>query len=448
MRKIIVLVGLILITSSGVWAQDTISQWAVGAAATSQYGEDGWSAMQATGEPDTDDCGDFGTAWASETSTGEDSIALAYRQPVIPTQVNIYQTYNPGAIYRVELGNSETESFYTLNKSNDKPGKTSCPGIFTLDITGVDEPVDTVILYLDQSVSGNWNEIDAVELVGIPVDAPVNTNTQTQGSGDAAGISVECPEGFAFTNGVELVVNMRSGFSYTATAIGLNGFDPILAVTDSETTLCSDDDANAAGYVADLPTTGDVSESGLSAQMPFSYNGNDTFGDISLIVGGVDSMSGEFILVVEGLAVTSADGSGDGAGDPFSIHLTPNMHASGIPVSAYMISVTDGLDSFLYVVDEENQAFVLDDGTFLACDDSGTSNCWGDTPSLRGTYISRQNGNRLPGGDFDSMMSLTWDSLGFDPGDEGFITWRMTSSSQATYGDYVAVFHAGTANEF
>ncbi|NOG51547.1 MAG: hypothetical protein HND48_20570 [Chloroflexi bacterium] len=46
------------------------------------------------------------------------------------------------------------------------------------------------------------------------------------------GLSVTCPDGIAFNNGVEVVVNMRPGFSYTATAIGIGDFDPIIAVSD------------------------------------------------------------------------------------------------------------------------------------------------------------------------------------------------------------------------
>jgi hypothetical protein len=449
MKRVIVFIIFMLSISSSVFAQDTISQWAVSASATSEYGSDGWSATQATGEPDTDDCGDFGTAWASATSTGEDAITLFYEQAVIPTQINIYQTYNPGAISRVELFNSDTEVVLAVKKSNDKPGKTDCPGVFTLDIEATDQAVNGVILYLDQSVTGDWNEIDAVELVGVPVDAPVEDTTTSTNTGDAAGISVECPEGFAFDNGVETIVNMRSGFNYTATAIGMNGFDPIIAVMDEEgTILCNDDDANAAGYVAGLPSTGNVDASALSAQMPFSYNGNNSFGDISIIVGSVDNTPGEFVLVIEGLVVTDADNTGDAPGDPITLHLTPNMHASGIPVSAYMISVTQGLDPFLYVVDKDAQQVQLDDGSYISCDDAGTTNCWGESTELGSSYISRQNGNALAGGNLDAMMQFTWDDLGFEAGDEANIYLRLTSSNLETGGDYVAVFHMGTANSF
>ncbi len=143
-----------------------IRQWAASATGTSQYGSSGWSFTQATGAPNTNACGDISSAWASSSSRGQDSLTLTYTTPVIPAQVNIYQTYNPGSIIRVEVGNSRTGQTFVLPNSTDAPGNTPCPGVFTVDITGVNTPIDTVTIVLDQRIGGNWNEIDAVELVG------------------------------------------------------------------------------------------------------------------------------------------------------------------------------------------------------------------------------------------------------------------------------------------
>lgn len=146
-----------------------LSQWASVAEATSQYGEDSWSASQATGEPDTATCGDQTSAWASATSTGEDSIALGYEIAVIPSQINIYQTYTPGSIVSVSVVTVDGDEI-VLEDSADPVGNTECPGVFSINIEGIDEAVDIVIIYLDQSIGGSWNEIDAVELVGTPAE--------------------------------------------------------------------------------------------------------------------------------------------------------------------------------------------------------------------------------------------------------------------------------------
>jgi hypothetical protein len=144
-----------------------LRQWAVAATATSQFSDPSWSAMQASGAPDTDACGDIPTAWASGQPTSDDILTLLFLQEVIPSQINIYQTYNPGAIVRVAYVPVDGSLPVDTPNSADPPGNTSCPGVYTIDITGIDTPVNGVVIYVEQAIVGNWNEIDAVELVGI-----------------------------------------------------------------------------------------------------------------------------------------------------------------------------------------------------------------------------------------------------------------------------------------
>jgi hypothetical protein len=259
------------------------------------------------------------------------------------------------------------------------------------------------------------------------------------------GVRIVCPNGQVIENGVEIIVNMRPGYTYYATAVGIDGFDPMLAVSDRNgTSLCADDDSNAISYSANLPTTGFVPESALSSQVPFHHN-FDGFADISLTVGGFGNTSGEFIVILEGMAVTSADGSGPDSGDPFSLHITPNITASGVPIGAYMISVTSGLDPIMKVMGDDSQPFQFDDGSYFACDDAGNlSLCWGETASLIGSYISRTRNRRLPGGELDAMMIVPTSELGLGLNDEGYLNWNMASSGNESSGDYVVVFHLGT----
>jgi hypothetical protein len=143
-----------------------LSQWAVAASASSQYGDDAWSAGQTTGEPDTTECGDTTTAWASETSNGVDWLQLEYETPVIPVRIAIYETYNPGAIVKVETVSVDGETA-TVYEAQAAPVE-SCPRVLEIQTIGAFAAVDTVIVSLDQSTHTGWNEIDAVELVGIP----------------------------------------------------------------------------------------------------------------------------------------------------------------------------------------------------------------------------------------------------------------------------------------
>jgi hypothetical protein len=142
-----------------------IRQWAVSATASSEYGSDDWSAMQATGAPDTPECGDYTTAWASSGSDTLEWIELIYATPVFPRQVIIHITYNPSQVTRVELLD-EVGNYHQVFTANSHE-VAECPYILTLDVPAdLGVKVVGVRITIDQSVIGNWNEIDAVELVG------------------------------------------------------------------------------------------------------------------------------------------------------------------------------------------------------------------------------------------------------------------------------------------
>lgn len=144
----------------------SLHQWATTATASSEYGG-GWAASEATGAPDVYPyCGDEYGAWASASSNTIDWLEVSFTTPVYPTQVNIYQTYNPDVITEIEL-------FFTAGGSYVIPVTPSapyvdCPAqIFSQDIPAGFGLVDRVRITVDQTLSGNWSEIDAVELVGM-----------------------------------------------------------------------------------------------------------------------------------------------------------------------------------------------------------------------------------------------------------------------------------------
>src|SRR5690606_2623909 len=102
------------------------------------------------------------------------------------------------------------------------------------------------------------------------------------------GRDVACRGGGDIEAGVELtIVQQRTGNQYRVTVVGIDGFDPVLAVTLSgeyNDALCSDDDSEAATYSADLPTTGDVSSQSNSSQVIFNLNSANAFENVSIIV--------------------------------------------------------------------------------------------------------------------------------------------------------------------
>jgi len=149
-----------------------LSQWAFSAWAGSSYGDpsgNSWTANQAAGKPDTPQCGDYETTWASQDANSLDWIELYYDVPVIPTKVNIYQTYNPNQVVKVSVKSEDGEEFLVY----DKPPKIEelCPFNLSIPISGIEKRVVAVYVEVDQTVLNmGWNEIDAVELVGIPKD--------------------------------------------------------------------------------------------------------------------------------------------------------------------------------------------------------------------------------------------------------------------------------------
>lgn len=149
-----------------------IRQWAAFAAASSEFSDSDWNALQATGAPDTlvTECADLPTAWASAASDSADEwIELEYDTAVIPTQINIIETHSPDQVVKVELADADGR-YHEIYTGTPADLRTECP--YTLSIPlNVDYIVDGLRISLDQSTLAlPWTEIDAVELVGLAAE--------------------------------------------------------------------------------------------------------------------------------------------------------------------------------------------------------------------------------------------------------------------------------------
>jgi len=122
-----------------------------------------WGPEQATGPPDTPQAGDIQTAWASLTPDNQQEwLLLEYAEPVVPEAVSVYETYNPGALYRVtvfKLSGEEVEVW----KGKDPTPKNSGMGTSEIKFR-VPFKTNRVKIYLDSPAVPGWNEIDAVGL--------------------------------------------------------------------------------------------------------------------------------------------------------------------------------------------------------------------------------------------------------------------------------------------
>ena len=123
-----------------------------------------WGPEQATGAPDTEGAGDLQTAWASRTPDGQDEwLLLEYAEAVVPREVHVYETYNPGALFRVtvfQLDGTEVEVW----KGKDPTPVGSDRGVSKIPVK-VNFKTNRVKIYLASKDVPGWNEIDAVGVV-------------------------------------------------------------------------------------------------------------------------------------------------------------------------------------------------------------------------------------------------------------------------------------------
>lgn len=252
------------------------------------------------------------------------------------------------------------------------------------------------------------------------------------------GISITCPDGTTFDNGVEFVVNqMRPDFFYTATVIGINGFNPVLALIDEDgAATCANDSEEAAVFTADLPSTGLVPSASINAQLEFDQD-RGSAADVSLVVGGYENANGEFLMIFEGMALTEQEE----IGDAFSVRVTPGLLESDIPITVYMMSIASGFDALLYLADEDLNVILDADGVPVECDDSGSRGCWGNSVQLTESVVSRTLNRTLIADTFDAMLQIPLSEFATD---REFLVFVMSSFNRITNGDYVTVFHTET----
>jgi len=123
-----------------------------------------WGPEQLTGAPDTPEAGDRKTAWASLTEDDQEEwLVLYYHGPVDVRSVKVHETYNPGAVSKVCVFDSEGVEQIVWS-GTDPTSPDGEMGVSEIPIeTGC--RIDRIKIYLDSVNTAGWNEIDAVGLV-------------------------------------------------------------------------------------------------------------------------------------------------------------------------------------------------------------------------------------------------------------------------------------------
>ncbi len=96
-------------------------------------------------------------------ATGE-WLQLAYPRPVYPLAIKVHQTHGGGCVAHRANGSRRMPMTVWEGADTTEP----CPGVLEVRFEITSTQVSVVRIDLDESRTGTWNQIDAVELVGIP----------------------------------------------------------------------------------------------------------------------------------------------------------------------------------------------------------------------------------------------------------------------------------------
>jgi hypothetical protein len=126
-----------------------------------------WSPQQAAGAPDTPSVGDQTSAWAAQTTDGgTEWLILSYARPVIPRELQVYESCAPGALFKVtafDQSDHEIQAWSGTDPSSATPGSGKTP-VSKIPLS-IKFPTCKIKIYLASDKVPGWNEIDAVGLV-------------------------------------------------------------------------------------------------------------------------------------------------------------------------------------------------------------------------------------------------------------------------------------------
>ena len=134
---------------------------------SSQYNDTAWAAHRATGGPEVyPQHGDITGAWATNNEDrGLEWIHVSFQHQIMAKGVMILETYNPGAVARVDDCSNMPERVMLWSGDTDGIG-TNTQGARALYLE-LQQPREMwkLCVYLDTSRVRGWNEIDAIGLV-------------------------------------------------------------------------------------------------------------------------------------------------------------------------------------------------------------------------------------------------------------------------------------------
>jgi len=143
--------------------------WAVSAKASSEYRATDYSASQATNAPNVPSHADHPKAWAPKLAdAGDEWLELTYAPPFRAAGIQVIQSFNPGAIMRLEVIDEAGAASTVWTGPDLTPYAARTIGILRVAFPPTERPIARVRVTLDTRRVAGWNEIDAVRLIAAP----------------------------------------------------------------------------------------------------------------------------------------------------------------------------------------------------------------------------------------------------------------------------------------
>lgn len=148
---------------------DYVAQWVSEVVEySSQYDSVHWGADKIIGTPVVyPRYGDIFGAWAQGIRDENQYIVIKYEESVYLKHLNIYETYNCGAIVRIKAKNQVTNEWFTVWESENEQANfvnRQESRIFKPPLIRFPFKTDTIRIEMD--CQSKWCEIDAVEMLG------------------------------------------------------------------------------------------------------------------------------------------------------------------------------------------------------------------------------------------------------------------------------------------
>jgi len=140
-------------------------QWASSVRGFStQYTTASWAADRVLGSPDVFPAsGDNANAWASLGADDHDEwIEVGYAQPMHVGAIEIFETFNPGAVSAIEM---ITASGQRITAYQGSPHASGASNKLHVETGCTAEPIVAVNVRLASTKVAGWNELDAIGLV-------------------------------------------------------------------------------------------------------------------------------------------------------------------------------------------------------------------------------------------------------------------------------------------